>query len=334
MSASFRHLVLTRSGEDGHVLTEELHRPEVLNALNTGMGEDLLACFRGPAAAPAVRAVVLAGAGERAFSVGGDLKEREGMTDTAPPELMDWLRRPWTPASGRRASHPNARFTAPARQCPVISPEWESPEGVPIAAILFGGRRAGVVPLVNEALSWRHGTFLGSIMSSETTAAAAGQVGMMRHDPFAMLPFCGYHMADYFSHWLRIGSQGDPSKLPRIYHVNWFRKGADGRYLWPGYGENSRVLKWIFARVTGTGAAVDAAIGRLPPPGALDLSGLKIADADAAELLRVDVEGWTSELSLIKKHYEKFGARLPHELRDELTALERRLQAAAVEAGR
>src|SRR5437867_4183858 len=258
----------------------------------------------------------------------------EGMTDTAPPELMDWLRRPWTPASGRRASHPNARFTAPARQCPVISPEWESPEGVPIAAILFGGRRAGVVPLVNEALSWRHGTFLGSIMSSETTAAAAGQVGMMRHDPFAMLPFCGYHMADYFSHWLGIGSQGDPSKLPRIYHVNWFRKGADGRYLWPGYGENSRVLKWIFARVTGTGAAVDAAIGRLPPPGALDLSGLKIADVDAAELLRVDVEGWTSELSLIKKHYEKFGARLPHELRDELAALERRLQAAAVEAGR
>ncbi len=258
----------------------------------------------------------------------------EELTDSPPAELTDWLRRPWTPDNGRKAAHPNARFTTPARQCPVISPKWESPSGVPISAILFGGRRAGVVPLVNEALSWQHGTFLGAIMSSETTAAAAGAVGTLRHDPFAMLPFCGYHMGDYFAHWLAIGRKADPHTLPRLYYVNWFRKGGDGKFLWPGYGDNSRVLKWIFERVTGSGKAVDTPIGRLPAPGALDLSGLRIPDANVAELLRVDVEGWIAELPAIKKHLDRFGSRLPQGLRDEFMALEKRLQAAAVGASR
>ncbi|OGF23511.1 MAG: phosphoenolpyruvate carboxykinase, partial [Candidatus Eisenbacteria bacterium RBG_19FT_COMBO_70_11] len=220
----------------------------------------------------------------------------EEMTETPPLELVDWLRRPWTPKATRKAAHPNARFTTPARQCPVISPDWEKPGGVPISAVLFGGRRAGVVPLVNEATSWRQGTFLGSIMSSETTAAAAGKVGNLRHDPFAMLPFCGYHMGDYFAHWLAVGAKTDAAKLPKVFYVNWFRKDDDGRFLWPGYGENSRVLKWIFERVAGTGKAVDTPIGRLPAPGAIDLSGLRIQDAQMAELLRVDVEGWIAEL--------------------------------------
>ena len=258
----------------------------------------------------------------------------EEMTEAPPPELVDWLRRPWAPGNGRTAAHPNARFTTPARQCPVISPEWENPKGVPISAILFGGRRAGVVPLVNEALDWRHGTFLGSIMSSETTAAAAGAVGRLRFDPFAMLPFCGYHMGDYFAHWLRIGASADPAQLPRIYHVNWFRKDPDGRFLWPGYGDNSRVLKWIFERTEGTGKAVETPIGRLPAPGALDLSGLRIPDSSMAELLRVDVEGWMAELPAIKSHLARFEPRLPQGLREDLAALEQRLQKAAVAAGR
>ena len=258
----------------------------------------------------------------------------EDMTDQAPAELVDWLRRRWTPESGRRAAHPNARFTAPARQCPVISPEWESPEGVPISAILFGGRRAGTVPLVNQARSWQHGAFLGSIMSSETTAAAAGAVGTLRHDPFAMLPFCGYHMGDYFAHWLNVGARGDASLLPQIFYVNWFRKGSDGRFLWPGYGENSRVLKWVFERVTGDGRAVETPIGHLPAPGALDVSGLRISDADLAELLRVDVEGWIAELPSIRKHFEKFGSRLPAGLQEELGSLEQRLHAAGVAASK
>jgi phosphoenolpyruvate carboxykinase (GTP) len=252
----------------------------------------------------------------------------------APPELNDWLRRPWNPKSGRKAAHPNARFTVPAKQCPVLSPDWENPAGVPISAILFGGRRASVIPLVNEALSWRHGTFFGSIMSSETTAAATGAVGTVRHDPFAMLPFCGYHMGDYFAHWLKIGANADPAKLPRIFHVNWFRKGADGKFLWPGYGENSRVLKWVFERVAGTGKAVDTAIGRLPAPGALDLSGLDLPESNVAELLRVDTEGWSKELAGIKKLYAKFGKKLPEGLKEELHGLEHRLQADGVSTRR
>ncbi|HYM82139.1 MAG TPA: phosphoenolpyruvate carboxykinase (GTP) [Candidatus Limnocylindria bacterium] len=249
----------------------------------------------------------------------------EEMTDTPPAELSDWLRRSWHPGGRRKAAHPNARFTAPARQCPVISPDWESPGGVPISAILFGGRRASVVPLVNEAFSWQHGTFLGSIMGSETTAAAAGQVGALRFDPFAMLPFCGYHMGDYFAHWLKIGASADAAKLPHIFNVNWFRKGQDGKFLWPGYGENARVLKWVFERVAGTTKAVDTAIGRVPAPGALDLSGLSLPESGMVELLRVDVNAWLGELGLIRKHYEKFGARLPQGLSDELAALEQRL---------
>jgi phosphoenolpyruvate carboxykinase (GTP) len=249
----------------------------------------------------------------------------EQMTDEPPQRLTDWLRRPWSPTSGRPAAHPNARFTTPARQCPVISPEWENPSGVPISAILFGGRRAGVVPLVNEAFNWRHGTFLGSIMSSETTAAATGAVGTLRHDPFAMLPFCGYHMGDYFAHWLAVGSKAEPAKLPRIYYVNWFRKGEGGKFLWPGYGENSRVLKWIHERVTGGAEAVDTPIGRLPAPGAIDVTGLKV-DADTmAQLLSVDTAGWKAELPLMRKHYDKFGAKIPAGLVEELKGLEERL---------
>jgi phosphoenolpyruvate carboxykinase (GTP) len=252
----------------------------------------------------------------------------EQMTDKEPPELMDWLRRPWRPGIGRKAAHPNARFTAPARQCPVIAPEWEDPKGVPIAAMLFGGRRATVVPLVTEAFNWQHGTFLGSIMGSETTAAAAGKVGQLRRDPFAMLPFCGYHMGDYFAHWLRVGSAADPAKLPRLYYVNWFRQNDQGAFVWPGYGENSRVLKWVFERVTGGGGAVETPIGNLPAPGALDTNGLVLPPGALDVLLRVDTEGWLAELPLIKKHYESFGDRLPAGLVKELNELERRLAAA------
>ena len=246
----------------------------------------------------------------------------------APEHLTDWLRRPWTPESGRKAAHANARFCVPASQCPVIAPEWEDPKGVPISAILFGGRRATTVPLVNEALSWQHGTFLGSTMSSETTAAAAGAVGSLRHDPMAMLPFCGYHMGDYFAHWLKLGANADALKLPRIFYVNWFRKDANGRFLWPGYGENSRVLKWVVERVQGTATAIDTPIGRLPAPGALDVSGLDVNAAAMEELMRVDIEGWLNEVPTMKAHFDKFGSKLPQGLLDELHALESRLASA------
>ena len=254
----------------------------------------------------------------------------EYMTDKEPASLMDWLRRPWQPGCGRKAAHPNARFTAPARQCPVIAPEWEDPKGVPISAMLFGGRRATVVPLVTEAFNWRHGTFLGSIMGSETTAAAAGKVGQLRRDPFAMLPFCGYHMGDYFAHWLKVGAKADADKLPRLYYVNWFRQDANGKFLWPGYGDNSRILKWVFERVTGTAKAIETPIGNLPAPGALDLQGLDLPKDHLDVLLKVDTEGWLAELPLIKQHYQKFGDRMPQGLREELDALEKRLAGAAV----
>ena len=252
----------------------------------------------------------------------------EGMTEQKPAELMDWLRRPWTPESGRKAAHPNARFTTPASQCPVIAPEWEDPKGVPIDAILFGGRRAGIVPLVTEALNWQHGTFLGATASSETTAAAAGKVGQLRRDPMAMLPFCGYHMGDYFGHWLKIGKQSEQSKLPRIFYVNWFRQDENGKFLWPGYGENSRVLKWIFERCEGKVHAKETAIGRLPEAEDLDTKGLNIPPADLEKLLRVDVDGWLAEVPLIKDHFAKFGSRLPEGMKQEIAALEQRLQAA------
>ena len=241
-------------------------------------------------------------------------------------EGIDWQGQPWTPGSGKKGAHPNARFTAPAGQCPVIAKEWEDPAGVPISAILFGGRRASVIPLITEAFSWQHGTFIGSIMGSEMTAAAFGKIGTLRRDPMAMLPFCGYHMGDYLGHWLKVGKEGNAAKLPRIYFVNWFRKGDDGRWLWPGFGENSRVLKWIFERVEGTGRAVETPIGLMPPLEALDTTSLDVERRDLEELLRVDVQGWKSELPTIEEHYAKFGNRLPKELRTELEALKKRLQ--------
>jgi phosphoenolpyruvate carboxykinase (GTP) len=252
----------------------------------------------------------------------------EGMTETPPPELTDWLRRPWTPDCGRSAANANARFTAPARQCPAIAPEWEDPDGVPIDAILFGGRRGAVAPLVTEAFDWRHGTFLAANTCSETTFAIAGKVGQLRRDPMAMLPFCGYHMGDYFAHWLTIGGRVSPEKLPRIFYINWFRRDNKGKFLWPGYGENCRVLKWVFERTRGTGNAVDTPIGRLPAPGALDVSGLDISREALDEALKVDLEDWKAEVPLIREHLATFGDRLPEELRKELSALEDRLQKA------
>ena len=251
----------------------------------------------------------------------------EGMTAEKPAELIDWLRRPWTPASSRKAAHANARFTAPASQCPVIAPEWEDPNGVPIDAILFGGRRAGVVPLVTESFSWQHGTFLGATVSSETTAAAAGNVGELRRDPMAMLPFCGYNMGDYFAHYLKIGSRRG-AKLPMIYYVNWFRTDDNGKFLWPGYGENSRVLKWIFERCDGKVHAVDTPIGRLPEPADLDTKGLDLPASNIAKLLGVDVEGWLAEIPSIRKHFAKFGSHLPEGLNREVDELEDRLRKA------
>ncbi|MGH9522967.1 MAG: phosphoenolpyruvate carboxykinase (GTP) [Terriglobales bacterium] len=251
----------------------------------------------------------------------------EGMTDSKPARLTDWLRRPWTPEAGRKAAHPNARFTTPASQCPAIAPEWEDPKGVPIDAILFGGRRGGIVPLVTEAFDWQHGTFLGATASSETTAAAAGKVGQLRRDPMAMLPFCGYHMGDYFQHYLNIGKK-QGAKLPKIFYVNWFRTDENGKFLWPGYGENSRVLKWVFERCDGTANAVDTPIGRLPGVSDLDTKGLDVSPANMAKLLSVDVDGWKAEVPSIRNHFEKFGSRLPQGMKEELKSLEERLDKA------
>ncbi|MFM8847222.1 MAG: phosphoenolpyruvate carboxykinase domain-containing protein, partial [Actinomycetota bacterium] len=232
----------------------------------------------------------------------------------------------WTPETETPAAHPNARFTAPASQCPSAAPEWQDPAGVPISAILFGGRRRTTVPLVTQAFDWEHGVFLGSIMASETTAAQQGAVGNLRFDPMAMLPFCGYNMADYFAHWLAVGAKADATKLPQIFFVNWFRRDENGRFLWPGYGENSRVLKWVFERVNGSAGAVKTAIGLLPEAGALDLNGLDVSDADLAELLKVDAEGWKSALPQIKDHYAQFGAKLPSRLGAQLDTLAAALQ--------
>jgi phosphoenolpyruvate carboxykinase (GTP) len=249
----------------------------------------------------------------------------EGMTEQTPAHLVDWHRSDWTPESGRPAAHPNARFTAPAAQCPVIAPEWEGPRGVPISAILFGGRRASVVPLVTEAFDWEHGVFLGSIMASETTAAQAGAVGNVRRDPFAMLPFCGYNMADYLGHWLDLGAKADLSKLPKIFYVNWFRKSPEGRFLWPGFGENSRVLAWVCQRVAGTAEASETPIGLVPAPGSLDTDGLVVGGNDLATLLSVDADEWRAEVPGIRQHYELLGDHLPSALAEELEKLEKRL---------
>ncbi|MBI4861494.1 MAG: phosphoenolpyruvate carboxykinase (GTP) [Candidatus Riflebacteria bacterium] len=251
----------------------------------------------------------------------------EEMTDEPPKHLIDWHGKDWVPGKEAKAAHPNARFTAPASQCPVIAEEWEDPNGVPISAILFGGRRSTRTPLVNEAYTWQHGTFLGAIAGSEKTAAAAGKVGELRFDPMAMLPFCGYNMGDYWQHFLNVGQKGG-SAMPRIYFVNWFRKGADGKFLWPGYGENSRVLKWVFERVDGKAAAVDTPIGRLPAPGSLDTNGLQVSEDALKELLHVDVAGWTEELAAIRAHFAQFADRLPKGMKEELDSLEKRLAAA------
>jgi phosphoenolpyruvate carboxykinase (GTP) len=249
----------------------------------------------------------------------------EEMTDTKPPRLTDWQGQAWTPESKTPAAHPNARFTVPASQCPSIAPEWEDPRGVPISAILFGGRRATNVPLVTQARDWQHGVFLGSIMSSEKTAAAAGKVGEVRFDPFAMLPFCGYNIGDYITHWLDIGRATSADKLPKLFWVNWFRKGDDGKFLWPGYGDNSRVLKWVLERVAGAGKATDTPIGFVPTLDAIDTTRLEIDDETMREVLAVDSDAWREEIPLIEKHFGYIGARLPHEIRDQLADLEKRL---------
>ncbi len=249
----------------------------------------------------------------------------EGMTSEKPARVTDWRNDSWTPESQTPAAHPNARFTAPASQCPSIADEWQDPRGVPISAILFGGRRRTTVPLVTEAFDWEHGVFLGSIMASETTAAAGGQVGKLRFDPMAMLPFCGYNMADYFRHWLNIGEKTDTSKLPKIFFVNWFRRDEDGRFLWPGYGENSRVLKWVFERIDGKVGAEKTAIGNLPPMDALDLNGLSIDDRDLRELLSLDTSGWREAVPQIREHFGSFGERLPGQLTARLNELEQSL---------
>ena len=249
----------------------------------------------------------------------------EGMTDDTPGHLIDWKGQEWTPESGAPAAHPNARFTAPASQCPSIAPEWEDPAGVPISAILFGGRRASTIPLVTEAFDWQHGVFLGSIMSSEKTAAAAGTVGEVRFDPFAMRPFTGYNVGDYFAHWLSIGEATESDKLPKLFWVNWFQKDDAGKFIWPGFGDNSRVLKWIIERVEGAGEAVDTAIGRVPTHDGLDVSGLGLSEEQVHRLLDVDDDRWRAEIPLIEEHYEFVGERLPTALRDELENLEKRL---------
>lgn len=250
----------------------------------------------------------------------------EGMSSPPPAHLISWLGKDWTPASTDKAAHPNARFTAPISQCPVVDKAWEDPAGVPISAIIFGGRRTTVIPLIYETFDWKHGTFTGASTTSETTAAAAGEVGKLRHDPFAMLPFCGYNMGDYFAHWLKMGSKAKQDTLPKIYYVNWFRRSSRGDWLWPGFGENSRVLKWIFERTSGKGKAVKTAIGNVPTEDALDLSGLKISKEDLNTLLAVDKIGWKEEVAELKHYFNLFGDRLPKELSAELQALENRLQ--------
>lgn len=251
----------------------------------------------------------------------------EGLSKSPPPLLTDWLGQPWTPESGRLSSHPNSRFTSPASQCPVIDHAWEDPQGVPISALIFGGRRSGTVPLVYEAFNWNHGTFLGCSICSETTAAAKGEVGKLRHDPFAMIPFCGYNMADYFGHWLKMGTRTPQNQLPRIYAVNWFRKGGDGKFLWPGYGENARVLKWIFERTDGVKNAIETPIGYLPSSQGIDLKGLNISSDTLQELLSVDKQAWLREVEEMRLYFIQFGQRLPKGIQEQLDQLEKRLKA-------
>jgi phosphoenolpyruvate carboxykinase (GTP) len=250
----------------------------------------------------------------------------EGMDKESPDNLTSWLGEEWTPNNGKKAAHPNARFTAPAVQCPVIDEKWEDPKGVPISAILFGGRRSSVVPLVHEAFSWRHGTFMGTIVSSQTTAAAAGEIGKLRHDPFAMIPFCGYNMGDYFRHWLSVGERAQHDKLPKVFYVNWFSKDESGKYLWPGFGDNIRVLEWVFERTNGKIGAQKTAIGYVPHAEDLNTKGLDIKEQDVKKLLEVDVAKWLDEVKEIKEYYKIFGDNLPEGIAQELEDLERRLE--------
>jgi phosphoenolpyruvate carboxykinase (GTP) len=243
----------------------------------------------------------------------------------APATAIDWEGKEWTPECGRKAAHPNSRFTVHASQCPAIYPNWQHPDGVPLSAILFGGRRPSTIPLVNEAFDWEHGVFMGSACGSETTAAALGAAGVLRRDPFAMLPFCGYNMGDYFAHWLSFAKKTDRSKLPKVFFVNWFRRSADGKFLWPGYGENSRVLKWICERVEGTAKAQTTPIGNIPTRDALDLSGLGMHDEDINQLLAVDLAGWKKEIDDVAANYAKFGDKLPKALNEQLDSLRQRI---------
>lgn len=249
----------------------------------------------------------------------------EGMS-SPPPHLIDWYGHPWTPASKEKAAHPNSRFTAPASQCPVIDPDWESPTGVPLSAILFGGRRASTVPLIIESFNWQHGVFFGASVSSETTAAAAGTIGKLRHDPFAMLPFCGYNMGDYFAHWLSIGKKTDSTLLPRIYSVNWFRQNGEGQFLWPGFGENSRILKWIFERADGQGTAEKTPLGYIPTN--LDTLGLSISKEALTELFSIDPVAWQQEIEGLRHYFTLFGSHFPQEISQELCDLENRISIA------
>jgi len=251
----------------------------------------------------------------------------EGMTKQAPSQLTDWKGRAWTPASKEPAAHPNSRFCVPISQCPIIDPNAENPKGVPISAIIFGGRRATTVPLVYQAFNWEHGTFLGASVSSEMTAAAQeSKIGSLRHDPFAMLPFCGYNMGDYFNHWLSFSKKAkDVSKLPSIFHVNWFKKNKEGKFLWPGFGENSRVLKWIFERTEGVNHAETSAIGYIPKQGSLDTSGLNVSETDIKELFRLDKTEWSNDIKSLGNYFATFGSHMPQRINQELKELETRV---------
>jgi phosphoenolpyruvate carboxykinase (GTP) len=249
----------------------------------------------------------------------------EGYSAQPPDHLTTWRGQDWSPASDELSAHPNSRYCTPIAQCPITAPEWDDPNGVPISAIFFGGRRASTVPLVTESRSWQHGTFLAATLSSETTAAATGQVGVVRRDPMAMLPFIGYHAGDYLQHWIDTGKHGDAGQLPKIFYVNWFRRDSNGRFLWPGFGENSRVLKWAIERIEGTATAVDTPIGYVPTPEALDLGGLDIAVRDVEAALAVDAQEWKAELPLIEEWFTTIGDKLPTALRDELEELHQRL---------
>ncbi len=251
----------------------------------------------------------------------------EGYSDEPPAHLIDWHGNDWTPESDKPSSHPNSRFCTPITQCPIVAPEFDDPRGVPISAILFGGRRKTTVPLVTEAHDWNHGVYFGATLSSETTAAAVGQVGVVRRDPMAMLPFIGYNAGDYLAHWIEIGKgkSGNAAGLPKIFYVNWFRRGDDGRFLWPGFGENSRVLKWVIDRIEGTADAVDTPIGRVPAEGALDLDGLDVDPHDVAAALAFDADEWRAELPQVAEWFAKFGDKLPAELHAELEELQQRL---------